>query len=298
MTAFANDRQEMGRIAALEAALDRANSDRQRMADDLFDCRNKYGCGPTGGEDIMSDSDIELTRLSSWGREALALEIIRLQAALDAAEKLAEELKASNADAKRTINIAFTKASENEQLWITATNRAEAAERALADANLQLSLKSKDLDYWTETAKNALRAGADALAAKAQAEEDAHYANGVTDLALQRRDTAEAQVAVLQKALQPFLFATSKRIGDGDYPDDYLISAQIPMHEIRKARMAHYAALPDSAAKLRAVVSEAERVSREHTGPLPDKHYILDMALDDLSKAVSAYKASRTEPSK
>jgi len=37
----------------------------------------------------MSDSDIELTRLSSWGREALALEIIRLQAALDAAEKRA-----------------------------------------------------------------------------------------------------------------------------------------------------------------------------------------------------------------
>jgi hypothetical protein len=39
----------------------------------------------------MSDSDIELTRLSSWGREALALEIIRLQASLGAAEKLAEE---------------------------------------------------------------------------------------------------------------------------------------------------------------------------------------------------------------
>ena len=46
---------------------------------------------------------------------------------------------------------------------------------------------------------------ADALAAKAQAEEDAHYANGVTDLALQRRDTAEAQVAVLREALEKLI---------------------------------------------------------------------------------------------
>jgi hypothetical protein len=34
-------------ITRLEKALDAANLDRQRLADELFDCRNKYGCGPT-----------------------------------------------------------------------------------------------------------------------------------------------------------------------------------------------------------------------------------------------------------
>jgi hypothetical protein len=93
---------------------------------------------PTGGEDIMSDSDIELTRLSSWGREALALEIIRLQAALDAAEKERDDWKqAANMwlgerdRLKSYLSEGGYQTVQSEMAW---KGRAEAAERALADA--------------------------------------------------------------------------------------------------------------------------------------------------------------------
>jgi hypothetical protein len=174
--------------------------------------------------------------------------------------------------------------------------RAETAERALADAQrLAAAWQHRFfsiggfIDPWGAEDEALLPYVTEleaALAAKAQAEGDAHYANGVANLAMKHRDTAEAQVAVLTSSLEQLISAcTAERNPRYTYA---------PALDAVDAARTVLASLPDSAAKLREVVSEAERVSREHTGPLPDKHYILDMALDDLSKAVSAYKASRT----
>jgi chromosome segregation ATPase len=236
--------------------------------------------------------------------------------------------------------MAFAKASENEQLWITATNRAEAAERALADAQAMADKYKADTIELNATVT-------ELQAAKAQAEEDAHYANGVTDLALQRRDTAErerdqwrddfvtsndalanchkamrdaldelpgmsdaatglsnamnkpphnnaaldtaeAQVAVLTSSLEQLISAcTAERNPRYTYA---------PALDAVDAARTVLASLPDSAAKLRAVVDAAEALVRDS----PDADHLtygkVDSedflgTYDDLVTAVAAYKA-------
>ena len=151
------------------------------------------------------------------------------------------------------------------------------------------------------------RALADALAAKAQAEEDAHYANGVTDLALQRRDTAEAQVAAILGivaqfrngriegvTIDPGLARTQREIDAAAAAND-VCDAVLEVLEIEIKR-----SMPDSAAKLRAVVDAAEKlhgylartkvVYRDSTNLRlqATPHY------EAFDNAVAAYKASRT----
>jgi hypothetical protein len=208
MTAFANDRQEMGRIAALEAAL-------------------------------------------------------------DAAEHELHDLRAGWDDLKRA---------------------KDAAARALADVNEKLEETGKDLDSWHEIADNARKVAANALAAKAQAEEDAHYANGVTDLALQRRDTAEAQVAVLASMLREVLYHGLI------YWEPNTARGNIAKADMQGRIDILLESLPDSAVKMRAVAEAAERVCRAWNNEEDSEAVMIECheANAALDAAVAAYKASRT----
>ena len=230
-------------------------------------------------------------------------ELNRLQAALDTAEKENERLldeavqRIQDAPDGETIARAVAEYGSAEAAVQEVENtkliferaRAEAAERALADAQAMADKYKADTIELNATVT-------ELQAAKAQAEEDAHYANGVTDLALQRRDTAEAQAAVLRDTAETVCstyYATSGRCpGRPELAYDPLMALNNAL-----------ASLPDSAAKLRAVGDAAEKLRKT-------KLALLDSPVDDgalkqtydaereLFDAVAAYKASGTEPSK
>jgi hypothetical protein len=187
-------------------------------------------------------------------------------AALAAAEKRAAELLASGRDAKRAVAVANEKALANEQLWVSAANRAEATERALADAKAEC---------------------ASLAASQCQAFYGDEYGNPSCKH-IDRADTAEAQVAVLRKLLERALFLDAN---GGDIED----AVEKLCCEIHTA----LASLPDSAAKLLAVGDAAKKLRKTKLALLgsPVDDAALKQTYDaerELFDAVAAYKASRT----